>query len=82
MTKDEITRALRICGNSRKCTECPLRGAEFCLHIMTTCATDLIEQQAAEIIQLKHSNAALWQANEALQNEKANGGVCDVHPGQ
>lgn len=53
MTKDEITRALRICGNSRKCAECPLRDAEFCLHIMTTCATDLIEQQAARIAELE-----------------------------
>lgn len=53
MTKDEITRALRICGNSRKCAECPLRGAEFCLNIMTTCATDLIEQQAARIAELE-----------------------------
>lgn len=40
MTKDEITRALRICGNSRKCTECPLGYVEFCLHIMTTCSAD------------------------------------------
>ena len=53
MTKDEITRALRICGNSRKCTECPLRDAESCLHILTTCATDLIEQQAARIAELE-----------------------------
>lgn len=53
ITKDEITRALRICGNRRKCAECPLRDAEFCLHIMTTCATDLIEQQAARIAELE-----------------------------
>ena len=53
MTKDEITRALRICGNTRKCTECPLGGVEFCLHIMTTCAADLIEQQAARIAELE-----------------------------
>lgn len=53
MTKDEITRALRICGNSRKCTECPLGDVEFCLHIMTTCAADLIEQQAARIAELE-----------------------------
>lgn len=53
MTKDEITRALRICGNRRKCAECPLRDAKFCLHIMMTCATDLIEQQAARIAELE-----------------------------
>lgn len=53
MTKDEITRALRICGNSRKCTECPLGDVKFCLHIMTTCAADLIEQQAARIAELE-----------------------------
>lgn len=53
ITKDEITRALRICGNSRKCTECPLGDVEFCLHIMTTCAADLIEQQAARIAELE-----------------------------
>ena len=53
MTKDEITRALRICGNRGKCAECPLRDAESCLHIMTTCATDLIEQQAARIAELE-----------------------------
>lgn len=59
MTKDEITRALRICGNTRKCTECPLGGVEFCLHIMTTCATDLIEQQAARIAELE-AKAPRW----------------------
>lgn len=53
ITKEEITRALRICGNSRKCTECPLGDVEFCLHIMTTCATDLIEQQTARIAELE-----------------------------
>lgn len=53
ITKEEITRALRICGNSRKCTECPLGDVEFCLHIMTTCAADLIEQQTARIAELE-----------------------------
>lgn len=59
MTKDEITRALRICGNSRKCTECPLGDVEFCLHIMTTCAANLIEQQAARIAELE-AKAPRW----------------------
>lgn len=59
MTKDEITRALRICGNSRKCTECPLGDDKFCLHIMTTCAADLIEQQKARIAELK-AKAPRW----------------------
>ena len=53
ITKEEITRALRICGNRRTCAECPLRDAESCLHIMTTCAADLIEQQAARIAELE-----------------------------
>lgn len=53
MTKDEITRALRICGNSRKCAECPLGDVEFCLHIMTTCAAELIEQQTERIAELE-----------------------------
>lgn len=59
MTKDEITRALRICGNRRKCPECPLGGNKFCLHIMTTCAADLIEQQAAKIAELE-AKAPSW----------------------
>lgn len=66
MTKDEITRALRICGNSRKCTECPLGDVEFCLHIMTTCAADLIEQQAARIAELEAKVPRWIPATERL----------------
>lgn len=70
MTKDEITRALRICGNSRKCTECPLGDVEFCLHIMTTCATDLIEQQAARIAELEAKVPRWIPVTERLPEDK------------
>lgn len=49
MTEEEILRTLRICGNTRKCTECPLGDKEYCLHTMTTCAAELIEQLKAKI---------------------------------
>lgn len=76
ITKDEITRALRICGNSRKCTECPLGDVEFCLHIMTTCAADLIEQQAARIAELE-AKVPRWIPVEERLPKKGDDGLKD-----
>lgn len=82
MIAERIIESLRICATDSGCKKCAYRGRHaYCFRLQSD-AADLIEQQAAEIIQLKNSNAALWQANEALRNEKANGGACDVHPGQ
>lgn len=56
MTKEEIVKALRVCGDDGNCCDCPCspagRGAMLC-NEKNLDAADLIEAQAAEIEKLK-----------------------------
>ena len=59
MTKDEITRGLRICGKKMGCGHCPGKGLQdplgerLCAELLMLRAADLIEQQAARIAELE-----------------------------
>ena len=57
MTKEEIAKALRLCGSSNieRCRKCAYQaeGAMMCFDKLNTDAADLIEAQAAEIEKLK-----------------------------
>lgn len=57
MTKEEIAKALRLCGSSNieRCEKCAYQaeGAVMCFDKLNTDAADLIEAQAAEIEKLK-----------------------------
>lgn len=56
MTKEEIVKALRVCGGGDSCLNCPccnIAAEHFRCNKMNTDAADLIEAQAAEIEKLK-----------------------------
>lgn len=56
MTKEEIVKALRVCGNEEGCPRCPYFNVaewKFRCNEKDTDAADLIEAQAAEIEKLK-----------------------------
>lgn len=59
MTKDEITRALRICGRKMGCGHCPGKGLQYplderlCTELLMLRAAELIEQQTARITGLE-----------------------------
>lgn len=59
MTKEQIVKALRVCGESRFCKECPSNelkdtmGVYPCADLLMMKAADLIEQQAAKIKELE-----------------------------
>lgn len=59
MTTEQIVKALRVCGESRFCKECPSNelkdtmGVYPCADLLMMKAADLIEQQAARIAELK-----------------------------
>lgn len=53
MSKEEIVKALRVCGTLNDCAECPLRMLPVCHNYLMGYAADLIETQAAEIGLLK-----------------------------
>lgn len=56
MTKEEIVKALRLCGNNESCPHCPyfnIAAWKFRCNEKDTDAADLIEAQAAEIEKLK-----------------------------
>ena len=59
MTKDEITRGLRICGKKMGCGHCPGKGLQdplgerLCTELLMLRAAALIEQQAARIAELE-----------------------------
>ena len=59
MTKDEITRALRICGKKMGCGHCPGKwlpdqlGERRCDELLMLRAAELIEQQDARIAGLE-----------------------------
>ena len=59
MTKEQIVKALRVCGESRFCKECPSNelndtmGVYPCADLLMMKAADLIEQQAARIAELE-----------------------------
>ncbi len=59
MTKDEITRALRICGKKMGCGHCPGKGLQdplgerLCTELLMLRAAALIEQQEARITGLE-----------------------------
>ena len=59
MTKDEIVKALRVCGESRFCEECPsyelkdTMGVYPCADLLMMKAAVLIEQQEARITGLE-----------------------------
>lgn len=59
MTTEQIVKALRVCGESRFCKECPSNelkdtmGVYPCADLLMMKAADLIEQQAARIAGLE-----------------------------
>ena len=59
MTTEQIVKALRVCGESRFCKECPSNelkdtmGVYPCADLLMMKAADLIEQQAARIAELE-----------------------------
>ena len=56
MTKEEIMKALRLCGDGESCLHCPycnIAAAKFRCNKKDTDAADLIEAQAEEIEELK-----------------------------
>lgn len=59
MTKDEITRGLRICGKKMGCGHCPGKGLQdplgerLCTELLMLRAAALIEQQDARIAGLE-----------------------------
>ena len=59
MTTEQIVKALRVCGESRFCKECPSNelkdtmGVYPCADLLMMKAADLIEQQAARIVELE-----------------------------
>lgn len=65
MTTEQIVKALRVCGESRFCKECPsnelkdMMGVYPCADLLMMKAADLIEQQAARIAELK-AKAPRW----------------------
>nr|DAH12387.1 MAG TPA: Protein of unknown function (DUF551) [Bacteriophage sp.] len=65
MTTEQIVKALRVCGESRFCKECPSNelkdtmGVYPCADLLMMKAADLIEQQAARIAELK-AKAPRW----------------------
>lgn len=65
MTKDEITRGLRICGKKMGCGHCPGKwlldqlGERRCDELLMLRAADLIEQQDARIAGLE-AKAPRW----------------------
>lgn len=65
MTKDEIVKALRACGESRFCKECPsyelkdTMGVYPCADLLMMKAAELIEQQTARIAELE-AKAPRW----------------------
>ncbi len=69
METNEIMKALRVCSNTMRCTECPLRDVELCLKRMMVGAYDLVKEQAMEIQELRNSLAVFGQANAALRDK-------------
>ena len=65
MTTEQIVKALRVCGESRFCKECPsyelkdTMGVYPCADLLMMKAADLIEQQAARIAELE-AKAPRW----------------------
>ena len=59
MTTEQIVKALRVCGESRFCKECPSNelkdtmGVYPCADLLMMKDADLIEQQAARIAELE-----------------------------
>lgn len=59
MTTEQIVKALRVCGESRLCNECPsyelkdTMGVYPCADLLMMKAAVLIEQQAARIAELE-----------------------------
>ena len=56
MNKEEIVKALRVCGNGESCLHCPycnIAESKLRCNKKDTEAADLIEAQAAEIEKLK-----------------------------
>lgn len=59
MTTEQIVKALRVCGESRFCKECPSNelkdtmGVYPCADLLMMKAAELIEQQAARIAELE-----------------------------
>ena len=59
MTTEQIVKALRVCGESRFCKECPSNelkdtmGVYPCADLLMMKAADLIEQQTARIAELE-----------------------------
>lgn len=65
MTKEQLVKALRICGESRFCKECPSNelkdtmGVYPCADLLMMKAAELIEQQTARIAELE-AKAPRW----------------------
>lgn len=63
MTKEEIVKALRVCGSEGSCLHCPycnIAAWKFRCNEKEEDAAALIEAQAAEIEKLKASEVPMW----------------------
>lgn len=76
MTTEQLVKALRVCGESRFCKECPSNelkdtmGVYPCAGLLMMKAADLIEQQAARIAELEAKVPRWIPATERLPEAK------------
>lgn len=76
MTTEQIVKALRVCGESRFCKECPSNelkdtmGVYPCADLLMMKAADLIEQQAARIAELEAKVPRWIPVTERLPEDK------------
>lgn len=69
MTKEEIVKALRVCGTRFDCIGCTLQRVNACTNYLKCCAADLIKEQATEIEMLKAENLAIREPRVEAENE-------------
>lgn len=82
MTTEQIVKALRVCGESRFCKECPSNelndtmGVYPCADLLMMKAADLIEQQAARIAELEAKVPRWIPVTERLPKKGEDGRDC------
>ena len=70
MERNEIVKALRVCGGTGRCVECPL-GNELsgCMKSVMTEAVGLIEKQDVEIKALRGAASSMKAALSAMEQD-------------
>ena len=74
METNEIMKALRVCGGTGRCVECPLGDKlSGCMKSVMTEAVGLIERQDVEIKALRGAAGSLKAALEDAQKDRPEG---------